>query len=183
MTIINTPISDLKIIQLKIYRDDRGFFVERFNKKIFEELGLPVEYFQDNFSYSVPRVLRGLHYQQNPTQAKVVGCVRGRIWDVAVDIRKNSPTFGQHFGIELSGENGKLFYMPAGFAHGFCVLGDKPADVAYKVDNPYCQSGDGGIAFDDTDLDINWPIKDPIVSDKDKVLQSFKDYQNSKELF
>lgn len=183
MKISNTPISDLKIIQLNIHNDSRGFFVERFNKKAFADLGLPTEYFQDNFSYSLPNVIRGLHYQNNPTQTKVVGCVRGRIWDVAVDIRKDSPTFGQHFGIELSGENGKLLYIPAGFAHGFCVLGDEPADVAYKVDNHYSKEGDGGIAFDDADLAIDWPVKNPIVSDKDKALQSFKEYQKSNHIF
>lgn len=177
MKITNTPIPDLKIIQPTIHKDSRGFFVERFNKKAFEEAGLPTEFFQDNFSYSLPNVIRGLHYQTGPAQAKLVGCVRGRIWDVAVDIRRDSPTFGQHFGIELSGENCTLLYIPAGFAHGFCVLGSEPADVAYKVDNPYSKAGDGGIAFDDADLAINWPIKNAIVSDKDKSLQSFKKYK------
>lgn len=170
-------IPDLKIIQPNIHRDDRGFFVERFNKKVFADLGLPTEYFQDNFSYSLPNVIRGLHYQNNPTQAKLVGCVRGKIWDVAVDIRVKSPTFGQHFGIELSGENGTLLYIPAGFAHGFCVLEGEPADVAYKVDNPYSKAGDGGIAFDDPHLSIKWPIKNPIVSDKDKSLPNFEEYK------
>jgi len=177
MNIINTPIQDLKVVQLNIHRDSRGFFVERFNKKSFEALGLPIEFFQDNFSYSLPNVIRGLHYQNNPTQAKLVGCVRGRIWDVAVDIRAGSPTFGQHFGVELSGENGKLLWIPAGFAHGFCVLGGEPADVAYKVDNGYSKEGDGGIAFDDVELAIDWPVKEPIVSDKDKALQSFAQYK------
>ncbi|MCE3255450.1 MAG: rfbC [Rickettsiaceae bacterium] len=177
MKITNTPIAGLKLIELTIHEDQRGFFVERFNKKSFADLGLPTEYFQDNFSYSIPGVIRGLHYQTNPSQAKLVGCIRGRIWDVAVDIRKDSPAFGQHFGVELSGENGKLLYIPAGFAHGFCVLGDEPADVAYKVDNPYSKAGDGGIAFDDPDLKIDWPVKNPIVSDKDKALQSFKEYK------
>ncbi|MFT6332638.1 MAG: dTDP-4-dehydrorhamnose 3,5-epimerase [Lentimonas sp.] len=183
MKITNTPIADLKIIELDIFNDDRGFFVERFNQQKFADLGLPIDYFQDNFSRSIPGVIRGLHFQNNPTQAKLVGCIRGKIWDVAVDIRKNSPTFGQHFGIELSGENGKLLYVPAGFAHGFCVLGDEAADVAYKVDNPYSPSGDGGIAFDDVDLAINWPVKNPIVSQKDQNLQSFKEYQNSDKIF
>ncbi len=183
MKISDTPIQGLKVIELNIFRDSRGFFVEKFNKKVFADAGLPTEYFQDNFSYSLPNVIRGLHYQQNPTQAKLVGAVRGRIWDVAVDIRKGSPTFGQHFAIELSGENGKLLYIPAGFAHGFCVLGDEPADVAYKVDNHYSKEGDGGIAFNDPELGIEWPIKNPIVSDKDKSLQSFKEYQNSNQIF
>lgn len=183
MKVTNTFIESLKVIELNIHRDSRGFFVERYNKKAFQEAGLPCEYFQDNFSYSLPNVIRGLHYQQNPSQAKLVGCVRGRIWDVAVDIRFGSPTFGKHFGIELSGENGKLLYIPAGFAHGFCVLGDEPADVAYKVDNPYSKEGDGGISYSDPDLNIDWPIKNPIVSDKDKSLQSLKDYRNSNQVF
>ncbi len=177
MNVKNTIISDLKIIELTIHRDSRGFFVERFNKKSFADLGLPTEFFQDNFSYSLPNVIRGLHYQNNPSQAKLVGCVRGRIWDVALDIRANSSTFGKHFGVELSGENGKLLYIPAGFAHGFCVLGDEPADVAYKVDNHYSKEGDGGIAFDDAELNIDWPVKNPIVSDKDRILQSFAQYK------
>ncbi|MFT6106746.1 MAG: dTDP-4-dehydrorhamnose 3,5-epimerase [Rickettsiales bacterium] len=179
MKISNTPIVDLKIIELDIYRDDRGFFVERFNKQKFADLGLPTESFQDNFSYSIAGVIRGLHYQTGPTQSKLVGCVRGRIWDVAVDIRAESPTFGQHFGIELSGENGKLLYVPTGFAHGFCVLGGEPADVAYKVDNPYSPTGDGGIAFDDAELGIDWQVKNPVVSDKDHKLQSFSEYKNN----
>ena len=178
MNITNTPIADLKIVQLSIHRDSRGFFVEKFNKKMFEDIGLPTNYFQDNFSYSIPNVIRGLHYQQNPSQAKLVGCVRGAIWDVAVDIRKNSPTFGKYFAIELNSENGKLLYIPAGFAHGFCVLGNEPADVSYKVDNPYSKAGDGGIAYNDPDLAINWPIKNPIVSDKDRSLQSFDQYKS-----
>ncbi len=183
MKLIDTPLLGLKIIELDMHRDDRGFFVERFNEKGFAELGLPIEYFQDNFSYSLPSVIRGLHYQQNPSQAKLVGCVRGRIWDMAVDIRSQSPTFGKHFGVELSGENGKLLFIPAGFAHGFCVLGDEPADVAYKVDNCYSKEGDGGIAFDDVQLAIDWPVKNPIVSDKDRNLQSFDQYSKSGKTF
>lgn len=179
MKISDIKIPDLKVIELNIWKDNRGFFVERFNEKSFADLGIPTKFVQDNFSYSIPNVIRGLHYQNNPAQAKLVGCVRGRIWDVAVDIRRDSATFGQYFATELSGENGKLLYIPAGFAHGFCVLGDEPADVAYKVDGFYSKEGDGGIAFDDPDLNIDWPIKNPIVSDKDKSLQSFKEYQKN----
>ena len=174
--IIQTPIPDLKLIELDIYKDNRGFFVERYNEKSFKELGLPTNYIQDNFSKSAPRVLRGLHYQNNPSQAKLVGCVSGKIWDVAVDLRKKSKTFGQHFAIELTADNGKLLYIPAGFAHGFCVLGDKPADVMYKVDALYSKEGEGGIIYNDPDLNINWPIKDPILSDKDKDLKNFRNY-------
>lgn len=181
MQTINTPISDLKIIHLDIHKDERGFFVERFNKDQFAKLGLPTEYFQDNCSRSIPNVIRGLHYQNNPDQAKLVGCISGRIWDVAVDLRKGSETFGKYFSIELSGENGKLLYIPANFAHGFCVLGDQPAEVIYKVDAKYCKEGEGGIAYNDPDLNIKWPISNPILSQKDKELPTLKDYVNSQK--
>ena len=176
MEILLTPFAGLKIVQLKIYHDNRGFFVERFNKKLFQDLGLPVDYFQDNHSLSAPSVIRGLHFQNNPSQAKLVGCLRGKILDVAVDIRKNSPTFGKYFSIELSAENGKLLFIPAGFAHGFAVIGDEPADVMYKVDNQFSKEGDGGIRFNDPDLKIDWQIANPIISDKDKNLPLFADY-------
>jgi dTDP-4-dehydrorhamnose 3,5-epimerase len=176
MEISLTPFDGLKIVQLKIYHDNRGFFVERFNKKLFQDLGLPIDYFQDNHSLSAPNVIRGLHFQNNPSQAKLVGCLRGKILDVAVDIRKNSPTFGKYFSIELSAENGKLLFIPAGFAHGFAVLGNEPADVMYKVDNPFSKEGDGGIRFNDLDLKIDWQIANPIISDKDKNLPLFVDY-------
>ena len=176
MEISLTPFDGLKIIQLKIYHDNRGFFVERFNKKLFQELGLPVDYFQDNHSLSSPNVIRGLHFQNNPSQAKLVGCLRGKILDVAVDIRKDSPTLGKYFSIELSAENGKLLFIPEGFAHGFAVLGNEPADVMYKVDNQFSKEGDGGIRFNDPDLKIDWQIANPIISDKDKNLPLFADY-------
>lgn len=179
MKISEVFIADLKIIELDIFYDERGFFVERFNKKKFEELSLKIENYQDNFSHSIPGVIRGLHYQNNPAQAKLVGCTRGKIWDVAVDIRKNSATYGKYFAIELSAQNSKLLYIPAGFAHGFCVLGDEPADVYYKVDKEYSKQGEGGIKFDDLDLAINWPIKNPIVSKKDLELPNFHEYKNS----
>jgi dTDP-4-dehydrorhamnose 3,5-epimerase len=176
MEISLTPFDGLKVVQLKIYHDNRGFFVERFNKKLFQDLGLPVDYFQDNHSLSAPNVIRGLHFQNNPSQAKLVGCLRGKILDVAVDIRKNSSTFGKYFSIELSAENGKLLFIPAGFAHGFAVLGTEPADVMYKVDNQFSKEGDGGIRFNDPDLKIDWQIANPIISDKDKNLPLFADY-------
>lgn len=176
MEISLTPFDGLKVVQLKIYHDNRGFFVERFNKKLFQDLGLPVDYFQDNHSLSAPNVIRGLHYQNNPSQAKLVGCLRGKILDVAVDIRKNSSTFGKYFSIELSGDNGKLLFIPEGFAHGFAVLGNEPADVMYKVDNQFSKEGDGGIRFNDPDLKIDWQIANPIISDKDKNLPLFADY-------
>ena len=175
----NCNIEGLKIVELDIYNDERGFFVERYNEKKFKELDLPINYVQDNCSYSLPSVVRGLHYQRNPDQAKLVGCISGAILDLAVDIRKNSPTFGKYFSIELSASNGKLLYIPAGFAHGFCVLGNEPAHVMYKVDSHYSKEGEGGIIYNDPTLNIFWPLKNPIVSEKDKELPTFLDYSKN----
>ena len=186
MQILTATLPDLKIIQLKIYHDERGFFVERFNHKTFADLGLPTQYWQDNHSFSQPNVIRGLHYQQNPSQAKLVSCISGSILDVAVDIRKNSPTFGKHFAIKLHEKDGTMLYIPDGFAHGFCVLGKQPANVFYKVTNQYSPSGDGGIYFNDPTLNISWPIDNPdqpIVSQKDLSLPTFLEYQNSNNTF
>lgn len=171
---ITTKISGLKIIELKVHRDDRGFFVERFREDWREKYGLP-HFVQDNHSLSKPGVIRGLHYQTQPfAQGKLVGCLRGRIWDVAVDLRKDSATFGQWEAFELSADNGQLLWIPAGFAHGFCVLGSEPADVMYKVDAPYSAANDAGIRFDDPTLKIQWPLDQmpcpPIVSAKDRAL-------------
>jgi dTDP-4-dehydrorhamnose 3,5-epimerase len=177
MKVIDLPIQGLKLVELDIFRDPRGFFVERFNSKKFAEANLPTQFAQDNHSHSVPGVIRGLHYQTGPTQSKFVGVIRGRVWDVAVDIRSNSPTFGKHHAVELSETNGKLLWIPAGFAHGFCVLGDEPADVGYKVDNLFSPTGDGGIHWNDPDLNIPWPVKNAIISEKDRKLQSFAEYR------
>jgi dTDP-4-dehydrorhamnose 3,5-epimerase len=134
-------------------------------------------FIQDNHSRSKPGVIRGLHYQVNPSQGKLVGVIRGKIWDVVVDLRKDSPTYGKWEGVELSDENGRLLWVPPGFAHGFCVLGQEDADVMYKVDAPYSPKTEGGIRFDDPDLKIEWPVKDgAIVSPKDRVLPGFAEY-------
>ncbi len=169
----------LKLIQLKVFADDRGFFVERYQKDRFAGYGLPENFYQDNHSLSKPGVIRGLHYQHSPSQGKLVGCIRGKIWDVVVDIRKNSPTFGKWEGVELSAENGRLLWVPAGFAHGFCVLGNEYADVMYKVDTPYSPTTEGGIQYNDPTLKIEWPVSAPIVSGKDMVLQTFETYSKS----
>lgn len=176
--ILSTEIEGLKIIQLDIWKDSRGYFIERFHQDKFKELGLPTHFIQDNHSRSLPNVLRGLHYQLNPGQGKLVGVVQGKIWDIAVDIRKGSPTFGRYFATELSGENGTLLWIPEGFAHGFCVLGDEPADVFYKVDSPYAPQGEGGISWSDPTLGIPWPVKNPILSEKDKNLPSFESFRS-----
>jgi dTDP-4-dehydrorhamnose 3,5-epimerase len=177
MKITDLNIKGLKLIELQVFYDSRGFFVERFNTKRFAEEGLPVHFTQDNHSRSLPNVVRGLHFQTNPAQSKFVGVVRGKIWDVAVDLRPNSSTFGQYRAMELSDSNSKLLWIPSGFAHGFCVLGDEPADVMYKVDNLYSPTGDGGIRWNDSELNIPWPVKNAIVSDKDQKLQSFAEYR------
>jgi dTDP-4-dehydrorhamnose 3,5-epimerase len=177
MRVIDCQIPDLKIIALDVHGDARGFFVERFQEEHFKAAGLPSHFIQDNHSRSAPGVLRGLHYQYAPHQGKLVGVTRGRILDVAVDIRPGSPTFGQHHAIELSDMNGLLFWVPAGFAHGFCVLGDEPADVLYKVDAPYAPGGEGGLRYDDPDLAIAWPIDKPTLSKRDESLASWKEYR------
>ena len=170
--IVVTPLvlSGLALIEMPVWRDTRGFFIERFHAATFKALGLPYRFVQDNHSRSRPGVLRGLHYQNDPAQGKLVGVTRGRIWDVAVDLRAGSPTFGQSVGVELNDTDGRLLWIPAGFAHGFCVLGDEPADVMYKVDAPYNPRTERGILWRDADLAIKWPVADPIVSDRDAAL-------------
>jgi dTDP-4-dehydrorhamnose 3,5-epimerase len=179
MKVIDCAIDGLKTIQLDVHGDARGFFIERFHLKRFADAGLPHIFMQDNHSRSAPNILRGLHYQHAPPQGKLVGVTRGRVWDVAVDIRPRSKTFGQYHAAELTGENGLLFWIPAGFAHGFCVLGDAPADMLYKVTSVYNGPGEGGISYDDPELGIEWPIKNPVISDRDKKLLSFAAYKQS----
>ena len=173
MKVTHLGLEGLMLISLTVHKDARGFLVERFNMERFGEHDLPTNFVQDNHSRSEPGVLRGLHYQRSPGQAKLVGVIRGRIWDVAVDIRRDSPTLGQTFGMELSDANGQLLWIPVGFAHGFCVLGDEPADVLYKVDAPYNALGEGGFHWADPDLAIPWPVRQPIVSARDEQLGSF----------
>lgn len=155
------------------------FFVERFNEEKFKEQGLPTHFPQDNHSRSAPGVLRGLHYQAQPSQGKLVGAARGRIWDVAVDIRPDSDQFGQSFGIELSDENATLLWVPAGFAHGFCVLGDDVADVFYKVTEVYNPKGENGIMYNDPEFNVEWPLENPTISERDQNLQSFAEYKSN----
>lgn len=176
MKVTSGNIAGLKTIQLDVHGDSRGFFVERFHAQRFAEAGLPTEFYQDNHSRSAPGILRGLHYQHTPPQGKLVGVTRGAVWDVAVDIRLDSPTYGQHEAVELTGDNGVLFWIPAGFAHGFCVLGDEPADMLYKVTGQYNPKGEGGIRYDDPALAIAWPVQNPQISERDKAQQSWKDY-------
>jgi len=169
----------LALIELSVFGDERGFFVERFHEERFRAAGISTHFVQDNHSRSGPGVLRGLHYQVSPAQGKLVGVVRGTILDVAVDIRPDSPSFGQNYTTELSDMNGRLLWIPAGFAHGFCVLGDSPADVLYKIDGFYNPNTEGGIRWDDPELNIAWPIPNPIVSKRDKEQPSFAQYRES----
>lgn len=177
MKTTRVDIEGILLIELTLNSDERGFFIERFHQNRFREQGLGRTFVQDNHSRSRPRVLRGLHYQHNPPQGKLVGVVAGRIWDVAVDIRPLSPTYGGSFGCELSDLNGRMLWIPPGFAHGFCVLGEEDADVVYKVDAYYDRSGEGGIHWADSDLSIKWPIIDPIISERDDRLSSFAAYR------
>jgi dTDP-4-dehydrorhamnose 3,5-epimerase len=163
------------LIELKAFDDERGFFVERYKSAAFAKLGLPT-FVQDNFSRSAPDVLRGLHYQFDEPQSKLVTALSGRIYDIAVDIRHKSPTFGQHVGVELDGSKPAWFWVPAGFAHGFVVLDNQPADVMYKVNSFYNAKGENGIVWNDSSLNINWPVAQPLVSPKDALQPSWATY-------
>ena len=171
-----TPLElpGLLLVRVPLFRDARGFFAVRYQRDAFRAAGLPV-FVQENHSRSLPGVVRGLHYQHTPPQGKLVGVVRGRVWDVVVDVRPASPTFGRHLGVELADNAGTLLWVPPGFAHGFAVLGDEPADVLYQVDAPYAPAGEAGIRWDDPDLAIRWPVADPMLSDRDRALPGFAD--------
>ena len=176
MKFIKTAIPDVCIIEPSVFGDDRGYFLESFNLEKFEENMFPIKFIQDNESKSSRGVLRGLHFQKPPyAQAKLVRCIEGCVIDVAVDIRKGSPTYGKHVSVELSGENKRQLFLPRGFAHGFSVLSEN-AVFAYKVDNRYVPESDSGIRYDDKELNINWRLneEDIQLSFKDKELKSFK---------
>jgi dTDP-4-dehydrorhamnose 3,5-epimerase len=175
MKIEKTPIQDLVVIHPTVFEDSRGYFFEAYNKAKFEENGITYNFIQDNQSFSKRGVIRGLHLQIKPfAQAKLVRVLEGEILDVAVDLRKNSPTYGQHFSVLLSAENKKQLMVPHGFAHGFSVLSET-ASVLYKVDEVYHKDSERGIRYDDPTLNIDWKIegKDAIVSDKDIILPTF----------
>lgn len=177
MTIETTTIQDLVIINPAVFNDERGYFFEAYNKEKFTALGISIDFVQDNQSFSKKGTLRGLHYQNPPyAQTKLVRVLQGEIIDVAVDLRKNSPTFGQHFSVILSAENKKQLMVPHGFAHGFSVLSDT-ASVMYKVDQLYHKDSERGIRYDDPTLAIDWQVNpaDVIVSEKDLILPGFMD--------
>lgn len=187
MTITKTSIEGPLIIEPKVFTDARGYFFESYSKRLFDELAAPVEFVQDNESCSSYGVIRGLHFQRPPfCQAKLVRCVKGRVLDVAVDIRKGSPTYGQHVAVELSEDNHRQFFIPHGFAHGFSVLSDI-AVFQYKCDNYYHPEADGGISILDTSLGIDWRIdaSKALLSEKDKnhpILSEFDSPFNYSDL-
>ncbi|MCP4363365.1 MAG: dTDP-4-dehydrorhamnose 3,5-epimerase [Chloroflexi bacterium] len=172
-------IPDVILIETRQFDDDRGYFMESYKLSDFAENGLPQQFVQDNLSHSVHGVLRGLHYQIDPAaQGKLVTAVQGEIYDVAVDIRQGSPTFGQWVGETLSAGNGRLLYVPPGFAHGFCVL-SQTATVLYKVTADYSSTCDRGIIWNDAAIGINWPIAEPILSAKDQKLPGLHKADNN----
>ena len=181
MEIIKTPIPDLLIIKPRVFADSRGFFFESYNEKNYYNAGIDIRFCQDNQSKSDYGVIRGLHYQLNPySQSKLVSVLSGCVWDVAVDLRKDSPTFGQWYGVELTGDNFLQFLIPKGFAHGFSVLSDS-AVFSYKCDDFYNNEFERGIMYNDADLAIDWkiPAENAIISEKDKKHPSFNDAEKN----
>lgn len=177
-----TPIKDLIIIEPRVFQDGRGFFMETFKKSDFVKVGITEEFVQDNHSFSSKGVLRGLHFQTGfSAQGKLVRVVKGAVWDVAVDLRPGSETFGEWFGVELTEENNTMYYVPPGFAHGFVTLRDN-THFLYKCTNEYDPNNDSGIIWNDKDLNIEWPLIEGLsFSDKDLKLQSFIDFKEKIE--
>lgn len=169
MNIIETPIPDLLVIEPRVFGDDRGFFLESWNAATFREAGLDLNFVQDNHSRSARGVLRGIHFQNPDPQGKLVRVVSGRVWDVAVDLRKSSPTFGQWYGLELSAANKTLFWVPPGFGHGFLSLEDG-TDFLYKCTAPYVPTNEASLAWNDPTVGIEWPLEgiEPQLSAKDR---------------
>lgn len=178
-----TSIEGVYIIEPTVYGDERGYFMETYNKKDFEEIGINYEFVQDNQSRSKKGVLRGLHFQKNHSQTKLVRCIKGEVFDVAVDLRPNSKTYGKWEGVTLSEENKKMFLFPKGFAHGFLVLSDI-AEFAYKCDDVYAPNDEGGLTWNDSDVAIKWPLEkinvsDLLTSEKDGKWPSLKELKQT----
>jgi dTDP-4-dehydrorhamnose 3,5-epimerase len=168
-------LEGLIVVEPKVFRDDRGFFLEPYNAPRYKAAGIEPDFVQDNHSVSSYGVLRGLHFQTKPGQAKLLRCTRGRIWDVAVDIRPQSATFGKWWAIELNDTLHNQLFIPVGFAHGFCVLSET-AEVMYKCSNVYDPVTESGIAWNDPDIAVAWPVTDPVISARDTGNQSFAEY-------
>lgn len=175
MNVVETPLPGALVIEPRVFRDDRGFLLESWSRDRYAALGLPERFVQDNVSFSRPGVLRGLHYQHPAAQGKLISVAHGAIFDVAVDIRAGSPTFGRWHGLELTAENSRQFYIPEGFAHGFVVLGNEPATVLYKCTEFYVPTDEGSILWDDPEIGIAWPLATPTLSPKDTNAPRLRD--------
>ena len=180
MNVIETRLPGVMIVEPRIFRDDRGYFLETWSASSYGAVGLPTRFEQDNLSCSSPGVLRGLHYQFPTAQGKLVSVTRGEVFDVAVDIRVGSPTFGKWEGVTLSAENGRQLYIPEGFAHGFLVTGIEPAFFSYKCTQGYDPGGQCSILWDDPDLAIEWPGDGPMLSAKDREAPRLRDVPESR---
>jgi dTDP-4-dehydrorhamnose 3,5-epimerase len=174
MKVIGTPIKGALILEPDVFKDKRGYFLETYQKKKYGDLGIDDDFVQDNLSFSVFGTLRGLHFQNPTAQTKLVQVLQGEVFDVAVDIRKGSPTFGQHVSVVLSSDNKRQFLIPKGFAHGFCVTSET-AIFTYKCSDYYTPENEHGLLWNDPGIGIQWPVEDPILSDKDKQYPCLKD--------
>lgn len=172
----DTEFEGLKVVIPFYMEDNRGTFLKSFEKDIYKKFGLNGDIYEDFESYSKKNVIRGLHFQTKNPQIKIVRAIKGRVNDVVVDLRKDSKTFGKYLSFELSDENHYSLWIPAGFAHGFCVLSEEGAIVSYKCIGKYLKGYDTGIKWNDTDLNIDWPIDSPVISERDKSLMSFKEF-------
>jgi dTDP-4-dehydrorhamnose 3,5-epimerase len=173
---ITTEIEGLLILEPAVFGDARGYFMESYSEKAFHEIGLDMHFVQDNLSFSKKGILRGLHFQAPPfDQGKLVSVVRGHVLDVAVDIRKGSPTYGQHVMVHLSEENHKIFYIPPGFAHGFLVISEE-CYFSYKCTNTYDKASEGGLQWNDPALGIDWQVSNPLISEKDSYYAPFGEF-------
>lgn len=180
MNVIETRIPGVRILEPKVFGDERGFFMETYNEARYKEAGLPSNFVQDNLSLSARNVLRGLHFQNPDQQGKLVYVLQGEVFDVAVDIRAGSPTFGEWEGVTLSAENKRQFWVPEGFAHGFLVTSDT-ALFAYKCSAPYNAKADAGVRWNDPEIGIKWPVEEPILSEKDKNAPLLRDLPSDRQ--
>ena len=171
---VETEIPDLILLEVTAHGDDRGFLAETYREGVWRAHGIDLRFVQENHSRSGHGTLRGLHFQLRPGQAKLVRCVRGAIWDVAVDLRRDSPTYRRWEGLELSDRNHRQLFIPAGFGHGFCVLSDE-ADVSYKLSSYYDPETEAGIRWDDSEIGVEWPISEPQLSERDRLAPSLAD--------
>lgn len=177
MEIFETDLLGVMILKPSVYEDERGFFKEVYNKKLYDSLGIKENFVQDNLSFSTKNVLRGMHFQKKYPQGKLVSCSGGSVYDVILDINPKSPTFKKFIGIELTSKNHTMVWIPGGYAHGFCVLSDS-AVFSYKCTDFHKPNDEGGIIWSDSEIKIEWPIKNPVISKKDASLPTLEKYLN-----